>query len=110
VTFKQAKELSILKWKWIIKNPPRINGDKYKYANKTSKANPKLKDLNSQCGFCEKYAVSWNDCPECPLYRKWGKTCYIMDSLFQQWLKPSCNKESKDSAKQILRDIEECEE
>ena len=57
LTKKQAKELSIKKWEYIVGNDGRqdINGliDKH----------PELEHLEAHCGYCEKYHDNLEKCP-----------------------------------------------
>ena len=99
MTFKQAKELSILKWDWLSKHgrlKKELVGTHYK---RLLKAIPKLKRYGnySNCGFCAYYL---SDCLKCPL------DCI---SLYETWQDCEDNNLSKALAKQILADIKECE-
>ncbi len=66
LTKKQAKEFSIKKWEYIVKN----NGN----SNDLVTNIPELKVLNNQCGYCQKYvdtiSRTLNDCAECPIRPK----------------------------------------
>jgi hypothetical protein len=59
MTPSQSKALSIKKWKWIVDN----NG---KYKGLTD-AMPELKELVSECSFCEVYFSTFQMCRYCPL-------------------------------------------
>jgi len=66
LTKKQAKDLSIKKWEYIIKN----NGDGFGLLIEI----PELNKLKYNCGFCEKYIYSTGGqliyCRKCPIRPK----------------------------------------
>ena len=88
MTFKKAKELSIMKWGY------------YSLVGKFKR------DRLISCGFCKKYSF----CADCPLNKKWGMSCNSLDSLYSYWMYCNDNEESKKLAKQILEDIKACHE
>ena len=83
---KKAKELSLKKWEYIVKNNGLSEGllDKY----------PELIYLEANCGFCEKY----EDCPICPLALPGDIYCSSPSHPFRAW---SCNP-NKENAQAVL--------
>ena len=99
MTLKNAIELSIIKWKWIVKN----DGSE---GLELEKDHPELKDMQDSCGLCEYYrsAVvnrkgsrfmeSFKECIKCPLY-EYGDGCTISGSLYDNWYEATCDDEKK---------------
>lgn len=73
LTKKQAKELSIKKWEYIVGNKGNSNGLTDKY--------PELKELAAECGYCEKSPL---DCEGCPLNLK-GIVCTNKSHPWAKW-------------------------
>ena len=78
-TFAEGKKLSIIKWKWIVKNHGKFDpGAMFKDV-------PELKDLRASCGFCELYAnISFTSCPKCPLSFS-GVVCKMYNHPYNKW-------------------------
>ncbi len=93
LTLKEAKRLSLLKWKWYIKHY-RYNIDHHHNFGKRIlphllKDLPELRKLESECGLCEYYHITLDEdgtCPSCPLKDKgcicakeWDKWTRVTD-------------------------------
>jgi len=90
LTKKQAKELSIKKWEYIVSNNGDCEGllDKY----------PELKNLRADCGYCEKYWKAFGGCGgRCPLNLK-GITCSDEPHPWIEWV----NNPTKANAQKVL--------
>ncbi len=74
MTKKEAKRLSILKWEFIVKN----DGD-----YKLCKLPEELRNLESQCGFCEKYYKK--DCDGCPINNTDIGKCWYDKHPYSTW-------------------------
>lgn len=79
LTKKKAKELSILKWEYIVSNKRSDEGliDKC----------PELKELKAHCGYCAKY--SNGNCKNCPinlgLNDGYGSACMKERHPYNKW-------------------------
>ena len=72
LTEKEAKQLSIIKWEFII-----ANGGRYQIHELPKELRP----LTAECGYCEKYGIG---CDGCPLYLG-GKNCGDDGHLWLIW-------------------------
>lgn len=72
LTKKQAVELSIKKWEYIVSNKGHYNSDELDYAI------PELKKVKFHCGLCEKYLINddYYDCVKCPLFIEYENPNY----------------------------------
>ena len=89
LTKKQAKELSIKKWEYIVGNNGKEDG--------LIKACPELEKLIAHCGYCEIYIA----CDKCPIYFKKGEFRYGCGSELHPWDKWSCY-HTKSNAQRVL--------
>jgi len=84
---KEARKLSIKKWKYIVENGGSDVG--------LIDAIPKLKDCEENCGYCEKY----EDCIDgCPLHifiknKKYG--CSYERHPFSKWFESKTKKRAQ---------------
>jgi len=74
LTKKQAKELSVKKWEYIVNNDGRDYGLLKKY--------PELDNLQSSCGYCEKYL-----CDDCPINNGFLSGCVSKNHPYYKWTK-----------------------
>lgn len=93
LTKKQAKELSIKKWEYIVNNNGIPAGllDKY----------PELNELICYCGYCEKYELENHECGNCPLFIKVdgiNHNCYADIHPWHKWY----NNPTKTNAQKVL--------
>lgn len=109
LTKKKAKELAILKWKYIIENEGHNNifQLRLKY--------PELIGLRHNCGYCEKYLYTTSKtltfCAKCPIRPKM-KNYDDIDNVgcaqkihpFNQWRENDYN--AKENAQAVLDLIE----
>jgi len=105
ITNKQAKELEIKKWKYIIKNNYNPNN--------FLKNKSELSELIDYCGFCELYITNcskkFKHCYKCPLvimtddynYDLYG--CKQINHPFKLWFEgDKDNRFSKENAQKML--------
>ena len=90
LTLKKAKELSIKKWKIIVKQ----NG-----SDEGINTHPDFQDLRHNCGLCQRYIPDLfkDTCEKCPLTKD-GSSCCIE---FFEWN----DKPSKKNAQAVLNRI-----
>ena len=96
LTKKQAKELSIKKWEYIVGNKGKSNG--------LNEVHPELLKLYCNCGYCENYFN--NICKNCPLLIKVNNqwlNCGIGSHPWNIWF----NKQTKINAQKVLDLIRE---
>ena len=89
LTKKQAKELSIKKWEYIVENGGSSHG--------LIDALPELSGLLYECGYCEKY----RDCGDCPISLKKGKFKYCCGNFLHPWTN-WCDNPTKANAQRVL--------
>lgn len=105
ITKKNAKRLSIKKWKFLVEN-------KYTNNKEIIQAIPELEYLKSTCGYCEKYLNTSNNvfkyCAKCPIkpkrieYNDFDNSgCAQMNSLYNEWNK----NRTTENAQKILNSI-----
>lgn len=87
LTKKEAKRLSILKWEFIIEN-----GGNYKL----HKLPKELENLQSECGYCEKYYEK--NCAGCPINTPDIGKCWHSGHLFHVWY----NNKTVENAQAVL--------
>jgi len=104
LTKKQAKELCIKKWTYIVENNGKVSG-------LTGKC-PELSTLNGYCGYCEKYVETSSKtlkrCFKCPIRpkikdydNKYNKGCLQLISPCYNY---SCNP-CRETAQLVLNQI-----
>lgn len=93
LTFKQAKNISIAVWEYVVKHGYRPSGrDLYKIVKKIAPKfdglchKEKYVDLTFGCGFCERFELI---CRECPLF--W-EDAHEEDSSFYREVSLHCSR------------------
>lgn len=102
MTQKEAIELSIKKWEWIVDN-----GGSYSVTELIGKF-PGLEDFHNGCPLCELYYETSEGkkkrCAECPLAEKYKRIykdncgCHMKSHPFNKW----CMTYSKEDAQKVL--------
>ena len=91
ISIKEAKELSLLKWEYVLKNPlKRYYNDEIHYPPEYSKELiSKLKTQYFNCGFCYRHdyrsPLNSINCKDCEFGKIAGK-CLQDDSLYNMYL------------------------
>ena len=87
ISKKKAKELSIIKWEYIVGNNGKWKG--------LYRVHPELNNLAAGCGYCEKYGE--NNCDECPLLIN-NDACTDPGHPFHTWTE----RQTKENAQAVL--------
>lgn len=109
LSFKKAKDFSLQKFKWYAENPMLQEESATEYLNRFKRANPKLKELLSNCGFCERYIKTPLPCFRCELGIVAGKCREEEDALYSLWFGAVCYgqiEKSTELAKKMLETIQ----
>ena len=112
LSFKKAKKFSMQKWEWLAENPPLQEESGAGYMSRFKRANPELKELLSNCGFCERYIKTPSPCSRCEFGAGAGK-CKVENSLYSLWSDAIyCEqiKKGTELAKKIFKTIQNLEE
>lgn len=110
ITLKEALDLSILKWEWIIDRNGYTQGERGKSIYDIY---PEIAELENGCGLCELYIDFNNEtCKGCPLDfinnkdKEWAG-CEKKGHPYRAWRTTDSFKEKLDYAKLILSKIKE---
>lgn len=92
LTKKKAKELSLIKWKWLAETGSSLNGFLREH-----ELREQFDKLWANCPLCEIYGDRILDeihCKKCILYKK-ENCCFDDDSLYHQYQDKKCVKNKK---------------
>lgn len=99
LTFKEAKRLSLLKWKYISEHEGGDIG--------LLQAHPELKGLWASCGLCELHNKEYTGCRGCPLQDKNVEICC---HEFTKWVNTVTPRWEKYWSKKLYQRIQNLKE
>ncbi len=113
LSFKKAKEASLIKWKYVMTE----GCDNNNLMGWLAGSYPYIRDYKWQCGFCERWEIdgaislySAPDCSSCELYEKQHRSCVVGMSNYSQWIQAKTKKTRIKYATKIYNDIKSLKE
>lgn len=108
ITFDEAKELTIVKWKWFSGHGRQEEESTLKHYDRMLGAHPELRKILSNCGFCEKFLV-WHIererricTPGCPMMVE-DEKCTNSSHPYANWTVEANAELSKEKALVVLK-------